>query len=110
MRSALGNSAVACPSLSLSPTTFGVAAKAAVSAAGKGAVKLLVVPVSAAGKAAVSSPCIFLSMLFAGLTLASDTSPTAFNPYTVEDHFWLAAFIFEVGETLCLIAAASVSH
>lgn len=35
LRSALGNNAVACPSLSLSPATFGVAAKAAVSAAGR---------------------------------------------------------------------------
>ncbi|DBB10824.1 hypothetical protein WJX82_009575 [Trebouxia sp. C0006] len=68
LRSALGSLAVKCPSLSLSPATFTVAAKAAVSNY--------------------------------GATINSSTSSTAFDPYTVEDHFWLAAFIFEdVGVT-----------
>ena len=35
------------------------------------------------------------SVLLTGATISSDTSSTAFDPYTVEDHFWLAAFIFE---------------
>lgn len=38
---------------------------------------------------------IMCFLLPAGATLASATSTTAFDPYTVENHFWLAAFIFE---------------
>ncbi|KAL3152575.1 hypothetical protein ABBQ32_001598 [Trebouxia sp. C0010 RCD-2024] len=51
----------------------------------------------------------------AGLTLAANTSATAFDPYGVEDHFWLAAFIFEdVGVTayngaVSVLADASLS-
>ena len=59
---------VACPSLSVSASTFTTAAAAAVTNY--------------------------------GATLSSGTSSTAFNPYGVLGHFWLAAFIFEdVGVT-----------
>jgi len=85
LRSALGSLAVKCPSLSLSPATFTVAAKAAVSNYGK-----LISGRNNAGKEPFS-----LLKNSAGATINSSTSSTAFDPYTVEDHFWLAAFIFE---------------
>lgn len=108
LRKALGSNAVACPSLSLSPATFTTAAQAAVSAAGTGCCILYgcltlmyisyryILPAYL-----VADNTHSLSFLLPGLTLAPNTSPTAFNPYAVEDHFWLAAFIFEVRLYMC---------
>ena len=81
---------VKCPTLSLSPATFTVAAKAAVSAAGK-------ILGSSLTYLSVLEHRVWSkeSVLLTGATINSDTSTTAFDPYTVEDHFWLAAFIFE---------------
>lgn len=81
---------------------------------------------SALGSLAVECPTLNLSSAIftvaakaavtaAGATLNSATSATAFSPYTNEDHFWLAAFIFEdVGVTaykgaVSVLADASLS-